>query len=99
LPAPGTPGSLGANTSFVIRATGEVSLGSGVYYLQFPNGNLFGYWNIPLLDEQSFILYHYDLGFESFVDAGSGAAYLFDFSSGHSWYTSLSLFPYIYDFT
>ena len=27
--------------------TGEVSLGSGVYYLQFPNGTVFGYYNFP----------------------------------------------------
>jgi uncharacterized repeat protein (TIGR01451 family) len=75
--------------------TGEDSLGSGVYYLQFPNGNLFGYYNL-----QSFpILYHYDMGFEAFVDGGNGAAYLYDFSSGHWFYTSSSLFPYLYDFT
>jgi hypothetical protein len=74
---------------------GEVSLSSGVYYLQFPNTNLFGYYNF-----QSYtILYHYDLGFEAFVDGGNGAAYLYDFSSGHWFYTSSSLFPYLYDFT
>jgi hypothetical protein len=102
LPAPGTAGSLGANKSIVIGAappasffTGEVSLGSGVYYLRFPNGNLFGYYNL-----QSFpIFYHYDLGFEAFVDGGNGAAYLYDFSSRHWFYTSPGLFPYLYDFT
>jgi hypothetical protein len=26
---------------------GQVSLGSGAYYLQFPNDNLFGYYNYP----------------------------------------------------
>jgi hypothetical protein len=76
---------------------GEVSLGSGVYYLQFPNGTGFGYYNFPAFP----ILYHYDLGFESFVDAldGKAGAYLYDFASGHWWYTSPSLFPYLYDFT
>ncbi len=74
---------------------GEASLGSSVYYLQFPDGNLFGYYNL-----QSFpIFYHYDMGFEAFVDGGNGAAYLYDFSSGHWFYTSSSLFPYLYDFT
>ena len=64
-------------------------------YLQFPDGNFFGYYNV-----QSYpILYHYDLGYESFVDAGSEAAYLYDFTSGHWWYTSNTLFPYLYDFT
>jgi hypothetical protein len=76
---------------------GEVSLGSGVYYLRFPNGNVFGYYNFPAFP----ILYHYDMGFESFIDAmdGNGGAYLYDFSSGHWWFTSPSLFPYLYDFT
>jgi len=76
---------------------GEVSLGSGVYYLQFPNGTVFGYYNFPSFP----ILYHYDMGFESFVDAmdGNGGAYLYDFASEHWFYTSPSLFPYLYDFT
>ncbi len=76
---------------------GEVSLGGGVYYLQFPNGDLFGYYNFPSFP----ILYHYDLGFEAFVDAldGNAGAYLYDFASAHWFYTSPSLFPYLYDFT
>jgi hypothetical protein len=77
--------------------SGEVALGSGVYYLQFPNGHVFGYYNFPSFP----VLYHYDMGFESFVDAmdGNASAYLYDFASGHWFYTSPSLFPYLYDFT
>ena len=75
--------------------TGEDSLGSGVYYLQFPNGNLFGYYNFTNFP----IFYHYDMGFEAFIDGGNGAAYMYDFTSGHWFYTSPSLFPYLYDFT
>jgi hypothetical protein len=79
--------------------TGEVSLGGGVYYFQFPgNNNLFGYYNYQFFP----ILYHYDMGFEYFLDAndGKGGAYLFDFASGHWFYTSPSYpFPYLYDFT
>jgi YD repeat-containing protein len=74
---------------------GQDPLGSGVYYLQFPNGNLFGYYNLTNFP----IFYHYDMGFEAFIDGGNGQAYLFDFASGHWWYTSASLFPYLYDFT
>jgi hypothetical protein len=74
---------------------GQASLGSGVYYLKFPNGNLFGYYNYQVFP----ILYHYDMGFEVFVDGGNGAAYFYDFTSGHWWYTSPSLFPFLYDFT
>ena len=74
---------------------GEISLSNGVYYLQFPDGNLFGDYNL-----QSFpIFYHYDMGFESFIDGGNGAAYLYDFTSAHWFYTSSSLFPSLYDFT
>ncbi len=74
---------------------GEASLGSGVYYLQFQNGNLFGYYNYQAFPW----LYHYDLGFEYFIDGGDGAAYLYDFASGHWWYSTPNLFPYIYDFS
>ena len=81
---------------------GEVSLGSGVYYLQFPqapqgDGNIFGYYNYAFFP----ILYHYDLGFEYFLNANDGAngAYLYDFQSQHWWYTSPSVFPNLYDFT
>jgi hypothetical protein len=76
---------------------GEVNLGGGVYYLQFQNANLFGYYNYHFFP----VLYHYDLGFESFVDAGDGmaGAYLYDFASTHWFYTNPSLFPNLYDFT
>ncbi len=75
--------------------TGEVWLGSGVYYLQFPNGNLFGYYNLANFP----IFYHFDMGYEAFIDGGNGAGYVFDFTTGHWFYTSSSLFPYLYDFT
>ena len=74
---------------------GEVSLGSGVYYLQFPDGNPFGYYNFP----STSIFYHYDLGFEGFVPGSASDVYLYDFTSGHWWYTSTTLFPYLFDFT
>ena len=75
--------------------SGEVSLGSGVYYLQFPDGNVFGYYNLANFP----VFYHYDMGVEAFVAGGNGAAYLYDFTSGHWWYTSSSIFPSLYDFT
>jgi hypothetical protein len=75
---------------------GEASLGSGVYFLRFPNGNLFGYYNYQFFPT---VFFHYDMGFEAFIDGGNGAGYMYDFGSGHWWYTSPSLFPYIYDFT
>ncbi len=75
--------------------TGEAYVGSDVYYLQFPDSNVFGYYNFP----SSSILYHYDLGFEAFIPGSASDIYLYDFTSTHWWYTSSSLFPYLYDFT
>jgi hypothetical protein len=74
---------------------GEAPLGSGVYYLQFPDGNLFGYYTFVT----SSIFYHYDMGYEAFIPGSASDTYLYDFTSGHWWYTSSSLFPYLYDFT
>jgi uncharacterized repeat protein (TIGR01451 family) len=75
--------------------SGEVSLGSGVYYLQFPDGSLFGYYNFVA----GSIFYHYDMGFEAFIPGSTADLYLYDFTSSHWWYTSSTLFPYLYDFT
>ena len=75
--------------------TGEADLGSGVYYLQFPDNNLFGYYNFPA----SSILYHYDMGFEGFIPGTGSDIYLYDFATKHWWYTGAGLFPYLYDFT
>ncbi len=73
---------------------GQASLGGGVYYLQFPNNNIFGYYNFP----SSSILYHYDMGFEAFIPGSGSGLYLYDFTTGHWWYTGATLFPYLYDF-
>jgi hypothetical protein len=70
--------------------------------LQFPDGNLFGYY--ALLEGSAgtadSIFYHVDLGYEYVQPGGaSGSVYLYDFASAHWWYSSSSLFPYFYDFT
>jgi hypothetical protein len=77
--------------------SGEIALSDGVYYLQAPGANFFGYYTYQFFPW----LYHFDLGFEYFVDANDGAAdaYFYDAASGHWWFTSASLFPYLYDFT
>ncbi len=79
--------------------TGEVSLGSGAYYLAFSNGNVFGYYSY--LSDARYI-YHYDLGYEYVFDANDGkkGVYLYDFASKDFFYTSPSFpFPYLYDFS
>ena len=97
-------GGINSNTAYLPVSTqattfftGQASLGSGVYYLQFPNSNIFGYYNFV----SGSILYHYDMGFESVVlgNDAQGSLYLYDFTSGHWFYTTPSLFPYLYDFT
>jgi uncharacterized repeat protein (TIGR01451 family) len=76
---------------------GEVSLGSGVDYLTFPDNTLFGYYEHLA---GSFI-YHFDMGFEYVFPANdaSGDVYFWDDQTGHWWYTGPTLFPNLYDFT
>jgi virginiamycin B lyase len=76
---------------------GEVSLGSGVDFLTFPNNTLFGYYEHLA---GSFI-YHFDMGFEYVFPANDayGDVYFWDDQSGHWWYTGPTLFPNLYDFT
>ena len=79
--------------------TGETALSDGAYYLQFPDGTPFGYYEF--LSNPNY-LYHYDLGFEYVFDANDGNAgvYLYDFTSDHFFYTSpVFPFPFLYDFT
>lgn len=78
---------------------GEAALGNGVYYLALPNSNPFGYYSY-LLDPS--YIYHFDAGYEYVVDAndGQGGVYLYDYQSGHWWYTGRTFpFPYVYDFS
>ena len=79
--------------------SGEVALADGVFYLAFPNGNLFGYYEF--LTDPNFI-YHFDLGFAYVFDAfdGDGGVYFYDFASSDFFYTSpVFAFPYLYDFS
>ena len=92
----GTPTTVPAHPSFF---GGEVPLSSGVYYLAFPKGNLFGYYSY-LTDPR--YIYHFDLGYEYVFDAadGKGGVYLYDFTSQTFFYTSpVFPFPYLYDFS
>ena len=77
----------------------EYTLSNGVYYLQFPNGNAFGYYSF--FNDPRYI-YHQDLGFEYTFDARDGkqGIFLYDFKSQHFFYTSPTFaFPYLYDYT
>ena len=79
--------------------SGEVALSQGVYYLKFPNNQIFSYYEY--LSDPRYI-YHFDLGFEYWFDAGDGQGgiYFYDFASGHFFYTSPTFgFPYLYDFS
>ena len=77
---------------------GESALSNGVYYLQFSNGNYFGYYSY--LTDPHYI-FHFDLGYEYVFDASDGKSgvYLYDFYSKDFFYTSPTFpFPYLYDF-
>jgi hypothetical protein len=78
---------------------GATNGGGGTLLLTFPSpGNLFGYF--VYLSSGNW-MYHADLGYEYFIaanDAGHGF-YMYDLKSGHWWYSSPTLFPYLYDFS
>ncbi|MBE7157387.1 MAG: hypothetical protein INR62_02930, partial [Rhodospirillales bacterium] len=79
--------------------TDEQALNNGVYYLAFPSDNVFGYY--AYLSDPRYV-YHFDLGYEYTFGAADGkqGVYLYDFASGHFFYTSpVFPFPYLYDFT
>jgi hypothetical protein len=78
--------------------SGEVLLGNGIYYLQFPNGTPFGYYSYL---SDPYWIYHFDMGYEYWFDANDGhnGIYLYDFAANTFFYTSPSFpFPYLYDF-
>jgi len=63
-----------------------------------PNMNYspwFGYYTIDSYP----LVYEYNLGYEYAFDAGGGAVYLYDYASGHFWYTQGGYFPFVFDFT
>jgi hypothetical protein len=72
-------------------------------FLQFPGGSTpFGYYTFlqGSASTASAWLFHADLGYESVIPGATpGSAYFYDLASGHWWYTSSTLFPYLYDFT
>lgn len=86
------PGAVTTSAFF----SGSASLGSENYYLAFPDGNVFGYYNTGF----SPYLYHYDAGFSYFIDANdsAGDAYLYDFTGNSFWFTGPTYWPYVYDF-
>ncbi len=77
--------------------SGEASVGSGFYYLVFPNGTLYGYYTYGFFP----YLYHNDMGFQFFIDGNTTdrSVYLYDFTMNTFFYTTPALFPYLYDFT
>jgi hypothetical protein len=82
--------------------SGQQAITAAWDYLQFPDGVPFGFY--AFLEGSPFTpnayLYHADMGYE-FATPGSaaGSVYFYDFASGHWWYSTSTLFPYLYDFT
>jgi hypothetical protein len=98
---PPRPSSVGVRpvtaTTHAVFFTGEASLGNGVYYLAFPNSNLFGYYSY--LSDTHYV-YHFDMSYEYVFDSSdANNVYFYDFQTGDFWYTGATLFPYVYDFT
>jgi hypothetical protein len=79
----------------------EVSVGSNVWYMAFPDQSLFGYYAFTsgTATTPAAWIDHQDMGYEYVLPADfQGNVYMYDLTSGHWWYTGSSLFPYIYDF-
>ena len=77
--------------------TGEAAAGQGWYYLAFPDGNPFGYY-----DYNSWPwLYHADMGFEYVVESGNAAhgVDLYDELLAQWFYTDPASFPLLYNFS
>lgn len=76
---------------------GQIDLGQEIDYLQFPDGNVFGYYSLNVYPW----VYHLDMGYEYFMNANDGqnGAYMYDLNSRTYWYTTPQTFPYIYDFS
>jgi hypothetical protein len=80
----------------------QPSSAAGWNFLQFPDGTPFGYYAFSQgsASTASAWIFHADLGYESVIPGSTaGSAYFYDLTSMHWWYTSSSLFPYLYDFT
>ncbi|MGO9605684.1 MAG: hypothetical protein ACLQAT_20250 [Candidatus Binataceae bacterium] len=75
----------------------QVSVGNGLYYLEFPDKTFFGYYYLPDYP----YLYHYGLGWEYVYDAndGAGGVFFYDFGLHAYLYTNPSFFPYFYDYS
>ena len=95
------PGFMPATPTHPEFYSGEISLGSGWYYLQFANGTPFGYYAYFSPDESQLFIYHLDMGFERVFDANDAnhGIFFYDFASRSVFYTSPNTFPYLYDFS
>ena len=72
----------------------SVNLGSGVYY-----ADAFGYYNLDFYSQGQPYIYKYGFGYLYYYgDDGGDGDYFYDFTSGDTFYTAASLYPYIYSF-
>jgi len=86
-----------ANDSYTTVATGGTDLFGGVVkpsgYKKSAWFGTYSYTSYPLV-------YQFNLGYEYAFDAhNGGGVYLYDYTTGHFWYTQPSYFPFVYDFT
>jgi hypothetical protein len=95
----GAPAFLTSNAFFNGEQPSSVA---GWDFLQFQNGNLFGYYSFAQgsASTASAWLFHANLGYEYVIPGSTaGSEYFYDLASKHWWYTTSSLFPYLYDFS
>jgi len=75
---------------------GGMSMGGGMYYMTCTDKNPFGYYSLSFMPW----LYHFDMGWEYFIDAGNSAhgGFMWDQKMGVSFYTEPDIFPFMYNF-
>jgi len=76
--------------------SGEIEIGTNTFYLA-KSGTAFGFYQWRTSSQ----IHHLDLGDEYVLPSQekTPAVYLFDFKSGHWFYSSFSQLPYLYDLT
>ena len=93
IPANSSPNIAPSTYALPSFFTGQQAQGNGVYSLSG-----FGYYSF---DPNPNYVNSFDLGTEYAYDPmdGEGGIYFYDFTSTHTFYTSPSLYPYLYDYS
>ena len=83
-----------ANDSYPAGSVADAFAGTVTGTANIKYSSWFGYYNYASYP----LVYEFNLGYE-YAFTGGGGVYLYDYTSGHFWYTQGSYFPFVYDFS